>query len=129
MQDSGTTSSAENVHLSVPLPGERGSAVLAHMSSFLGYAIPLGQFLGPYTVELACAAESAFVRSHTREALNFQLTILAILFAGLLLWPLGIGPVVLALALLHSVIQTVRGARAASESRRFRYPLTIRLFE
>ena len=110
-----------------PSPTDRAFSVLAHMSSLLGYAIPFGQFLAPYTIQLLRGLESESVLEHTREVLNFQLTILFLLLVGLLLSPLGIGWVVVAAALLHSMIQTVRGARAASRSEPFRYPFSLRL--
>ena len=108
-------------------PSDRAFSVLAHMSSLLGYAVPFGQFLAPYTIQLLRGHESELVLAHTREVLNFQLTVLALLLLGLLLSPLGIGWVVIAAALLHSMIQTIRGAQAASRSERFRYPVTLRL--
>ena len=110
-----------------PHATDRAFSVLAHMSSLLGYAIPFGQFLAPYTIQLLRGLESEFVLAHTREVLNFHLTILVFLLVGLLLSPLGIGWVVIAAALLHSLIQTVRGAQAASRSEPFRYPFTLRL--
>jgi uncharacterized Tic20 family protein len=110
-----------------PHPTERTFAVLAHMSTLLGYAIPFGQFLAPYTIQLLRGPESEFVLGHTREVLNFQLAVLALLLLGLLLSSVGIGWVVIAAALLHSLIQTVRGAQAASRSEAFRYPFTPRL--
>ncbi len=110
-----------------PSSTERAFSVLAHMSSLLGYTIPFGQFLAPYTIQLLRGFESEFVLAHTREVLNFQLTILALLLLGLLLSPLGIGWVVIAAALLHSLVQTVRGAQAASRSEPFRYPVALRL--
>jgi hypothetical protein len=110
-----------------PSSTERAFSVLAHMSSLLGYTVPFGQFLAPYTIQLLRGFESDFVLVHTREVLNFQLTILALLLLGLLLSPLGIGWVVIAAALLHSLVQTVRGAQAASRSEPFRYPFALRL--
>ena len=126
MQEPNTPLTGASVSVA-PSPTERAFSVLAHMSSLLGYAIPFGQFLAPYTVELLGGLESKFVLAHTREVLNFHLTVLALLLLGLLLSPLGIGWPVIAAALLHSLIQTVRGAQAASRSEAFRYPLTVRL--
>ncbi len=106
---------------------DRTFSVLAHVSSFLGYAIPFGQFLGPYTIQLLRGSESEVVLAHTREVLNFQLTILGLVIAGFVLLSTGIGGVVIAAALAHSMVQTVRGARAASRSETFEYPFTLRL--
>ena len=108
---------------------ERAPAVLAHMTAVLGYAIPFGQFLGPYSVQLICGGESPFVRSHAREALNFQLTILGMLLVGLVLLPFGIGALIFVVVLVHSLVQTVRGAQAASRLEPFRYPLSVRLLQ
>jgi uncharacterized Tic20 family protein len=98
------------------------------MSSFLGYPIPFGQFLAPYTIQLVGGAGSHFVSSHTREVLNFQLNILVLLLLILALSTFGLGwLLLLPAALIYSVIQTVRGARAASRSQLFRYPVAFRL--
>jgi len=109
-------------------PPDRAMAVLAHMSSFLGYPIPFGQFLAPYTIQLVRGVSSGFVSSHAREVLNFQLNILALLLLGLALSAFGVGWLLLVpVALLYSLAQTVRGARAASRSQLFRYPVVFRL--
>lgn len=123
-----TNAPPTGTRISVALhPIERTFAVLAHMSSFLGYAIPFGQFLAPYTIQLLRGPESEFVLAHTREVLNFQLTVLALVLLGWLLSSVGVGWVVIAAALLHSLVQTVRGAKAASRSEPFRYPYSLRL--
>ena len=108
-------------------PEDRTRTVLPHVTTYLGYAIPFGQFLGPYTIQLLRGSESEVVLAHTREVLNFQLTILGLVVAGFVLLSTGIGWIVIAAALAQSMVQTVRGARAASRSETFEYPFTLRL--
>ena len=126
MHEPNTPAASGSVRVA-PDSTDRAFSVLAHMSSLLGYTIPFGQFLAPYTIQLLRGLESEFVLTHTREVLNFHLTILVLLLLGLALSPLGIGWVVIAAALLHSLVQTLRGAQAASRSELFRYPFALRL--
>lgn len=121
------TTTTRIIHATAASPEDRRLSVLAHMSSFLGYIIPFGQFLAPYTIQLLRGPESDFVFAHTREVLNFQITIVALLLAGLVLSPLGIGWLVIAATLAHSMWQTIRGARAASRTEPFEYPFTLRV--
>ena len=55
--------------------GERIWAMLAHLATFSGFVIPLGNLFAPVVVGLV-KRESAYVRHHVRSALMFQLSFL-----------------------------------------------------
>ncbi|MFC5380044.1 DUF4870 domain-containing protein [Aquipuribacter nitratireducens] len=128
-------------------PGGRGPApmtpsdettwsTLGHLSWLAGSVVGL-PFLGPLVLWLVLKDRGPFVRHHTAEALNFQVTVM--------LWLLGVGVVggvatlvtfgvlapalVLALVavLVLAVVLTVVAAVAASRGEWYRYPLTLRL--
>lgn len=119
----------------------RGWAVGAHLSALgigLMSAATLG-FLGPLAVWLIRKDEDPFVEHHAKEALNFQLTVLVVLVASILLaipavivgvLTLGIGLILMAVATLAAVILwfvlPIVAAVKASNSEGYRYPLTIR---
>ena len=107
---------------------ERAYAAVLHLSTF---PFPL---LGPLVMWLIQKDTSSFVDHHGREALNFQLTLVA---AGFVLCLVsfvtcGLGaivavPVGLALAVANIVL-TIMAAVRAHEGVRCRYPMTYRLF-
>jgi uncharacterized Tic20 family protein len=120
----------------LPQPDERNWAVAAHLGSLVAAYIALG-FLGPLLVLLLKGGESAFVRSHAVESLNFQISMLiyasvatvvafvaALLTLGLALFP--IIPLALVLAVVYLVLVIVASVRASS-GEHYRYPLTLRL--
>ena len=110
----------------VPTAEERNWAVAAHVGSFVAAWIALG-FLCPLVIMLVKGNDSAFIRRHAVESLNFQISLLiyaavsfALIFAliGFLLLPiLGI------FALVVIVLATIKAANGEF----YKYPLTIRL--
>ena len=107
-------------------PEERTWALLAHLSTFAGYLVPLGNILGPLVIWLARKDESAFVDRHAREALNWQisLTIYMVVAAILVFVLIGMA-MVLVLALLDLIL-TIQAAVTANQGREYRYPITLR---
>ena len=58
-----------------PVSDERTWAMLAHLVTFSGVVVPLGNLFAPVVVGLV-KRESAYVRYHARSALMFQLSFL-----------------------------------------------------
>jgi uncharacterized Tic20 family protein len=111
--------------------------MFAHISSIIaGFLLGLA-FLGPLVVMLTQGTKSAFVRRHSVEALNFQITVLILGAAGgvlsviLLLVTVGLGLLVIipvaAAALIAVLVFTVMGAVKANNGEEYRYPVNIRL--
>ena len=114
------------------LPSEvRNWAMAAHLSAFVGSFVALA-VLGPLVVWLIRREVDGFSEQHAREALNFNLTLLLLIVAGIVLSVVtfGIGLIVVVpLALVVGVawiVLTILAAVRASEGREYRYPLTIR---
>jgi uncharacterized Tic20 family protein len=104
----------------VPTSDEKTMAILSHILTLVA------PILAPLIIYLVKKDESAFVKWHAQESLNFQITvilvciILAISIIGiLLLWAVGI------FALICVIIATVR----ASEGKLYKYPLSLRLIK
>jgi len=101
--------------------------MLAHLSALVGLVMPLaGNVLGPLAVLLARHHESAFVTSHVKEALNFNITVtlaavlctfLALAFIGFLL-----GTALFIAWLVMTLIAAIR----ASEGAAYHYPFSVR---
>ena len=118
-------------------PGnERTWAGAAHWSALVAAFVALA-FLGPLVVLIAKGNQSAYVRSHAVESLNFQLSMLIYGFVGgvvavvVAIATLGIGllliiPIGLAFAGFWLVL-TIIAAVKSSNGEAYRYPLTIRM--
>ena len=116
---------------STPTPEERNWAAAAHLGAFVAAYVALG-LLAPLIVLLVKGGRSPYVRRHSVESLNFQITIL--IWAGvaflLALITLGIGlilivPVALAVVVFYLVVVILAGVRALN-GQDYRYPLTFR---
>jgi uncharacterized Tic20 family protein len=97
-------------------------AIGCHLAGFIG--APL---LVPFIIYLVMRNESAFVRDHAREALNFHLSLI---FYGILCWPfifIIIGfPMLIALGVFAFVVAIIAAIKT-SDGVAYRYPLCIRL--
>ena len=95
--------------------------VLSHLSILLGVGLLL-----PLIIYLVKKDESATLCHHSKEALNFHLSLYLYLLLCIPLTFILIGiPLMFALgaaALILSIVAAVRGA----DGREYRYPLTIR---
>jgi uncharacterized protein len=98
--------------LTDPTGRDRLLAALAHGSGYFT------TFVGPLVFMLTSGRRSPFIRGHAVEALNFQLTLLAIVVVTF-----GLGAVLYAVTWIVAAIAGL----AALAGQRFRYPLTLRL--
>jgi uncharacterized Tic20 family protein len=95
-----------------PTGRDRLLAGVAHGSGYFT------TFVGPLVFMLTSGRRSPFIRRHAVEALNFQLTLLAIVVVTF-----GLGAVLYAVTWIVAAI----AALAALAGQRFHYPLTLRL--
>lgn len=98
--------------LTDPTGRDRLLAAVAHGSGYFT------TFIGPLVFMLTSGRRSPFIRRHAVEALNFQLTLLAIVVVTF-----GLGAVLYAVTWIVAAI----AALAALAGQRFHYPLTLRL--
>jgi uncharacterized Tic20 family protein len=104
---------------------ERLWATLAHLSAFLGFVgIPV---IGPLVIFLIFGNRSQYVRHHSAEALNFNITMLGAAIVSGLLILVVIGLILLPIIALTWFILTIVATTAANRGEWYRYPLTIRL--
>lgn len=106
---------------------ERTWGMLAHLSAFAGFLVPLGSIIAPLVVWLIKRDQSAFVADQGKEALNFNISVLlAALVCGVLVF-VFIG-ILLGVALfIFWLAMTIIAGIKASEGVRYRYPITLRL--
>jgi uncharacterized protein len=104
----------------VPTNDEKTLAILAHILTFVA------AILAPLIIYLIKKDESTFVSYHAKESLNFQITVLIVVFVLMisivgifLIWIVGLA------ALAFVIIATIK----ASEGKLYRYPFSLRLIK
>ena len=102
-------------------------AVLAHLSTLVGYFIPFANVVCPLAVMLTKGRDSEFIEEHAREALNFQISLLVYALVGGILVFVVIGIFVLIGVAILDLVGVIMAAVAASKGRPYEYPLTFRL--
>ncbi|WP_037074628.1 DUF4870 domain-containing protein [Pseudonocardia spinosispora] len=106
---------------------DRNWAMGAHLSAIVGAWIFLG-LVGPLLVLVIRGDRSPFVRAHSVEALNFNISVLIYsIIGGLLLWLVGLGFLIWAVVGILWLVCTILGTVKANKGEYYRYPLTIRL--
>ncbi len=108
-----------------PTEWEKNWAMIAHMGSFVAAWVALG-LVAPLFVMLTKGKESAYVRRHAVESLNFQINALIWVAVSVVLFLVLIGIFMLAIFGVYYLIVVIVASVAASQGRRFRYPLIIR---
>jgi uncharacterized Tic20 family protein len=99
----------------------RGWAVAAHLTPLFGFG-----FIGPLIIWLIKRDEDAFVEEHSREALNFQISVLIYAIVSGLLILVLIGLLLLPVLVIFWFVASIVAAIKTANGQAFRYPLTIR---
>jgi uncharacterized protein len=100
---------------------EQTMALLSHLGGLL-----LG-FLGPLIVYLIKKDESAYVRHHATEALNFQITVFIAAMVSSVLMFVVVGFLLLPVVAVVDIVLCIMAAMAANRGEWYRYPISIRL--
>jgi len=94
-------------------------ATLTHVGGILFH------WLAPLIAYLILKDRGPFVRWHTRQALNFQLTVLIAYVAGIVLCFVFIGVFVLLAVVVVNIVFGIMAAMAANRGEFYRYPIAI----
>ena len=110
---------------------DRNWAAASHWGTLVAAWLAMG-FLAPLAIMFTVGQQSAFVRRHAVESLNFQISVLiygaaAILFS---IVTIGLGLLVVIpvglVFLVAALVFLIQGSIAAVNGREYRYPLTLR---
>ena len=116
-----STSSSSNI---------RTWCVLAHATALAGFFVPwAGHIVGPLIVWLAKRADSPEIDAHSKESLNFQISMLIYNAIAAILCLVLIGFVILGLLHILNIIFVIIASIQASEGKLYRYPFAIRLIK
>ena len=122
-----TETAAMSNELSVEQADEvRRLAMYCHLAGLLGYLIPFGNVIGPLVLWLMKREEHPYIDEQGKEALNFQLSMLAYVLLAFALVLVLVGFLLLPLLALFQIVMTVIAALKAKEGEAYRYPLTLR---
>ena len=98
---------------------EKMWATLTHVGGILFH------WLAPLIAYLVLKDRGPFVRWHTRQALNFQLTLLLAYIAGGVLTLIFVGIFVVLAAVILNIVFGIIAALAANRGEFYRYPIAI----
>lgn len=119
----------------VPTSDERTWAMFGHLSAFSAFLTGIGMVIGPLIVWLVKRDTMPFVADQAKEALNFNITVLLVGVALMLLviltfgigllivWPVG------AVVFVAWVVLTIIATVNANNGTYYRYPFTLRLIK
>jgi uncharacterized protein len=110
----------------LPTQDERTWGMVAHLAALGFFVVPFGNILGPLVVLLAKREHSAFVATHAKEALNFNITFLLGALVCCLLLQFSIGILFGAVLFVFWLVMTIIAALKANEGAAYRYPFTVR---
>jgi uncharacterized Tic20 family protein len=106
--------------------------MLSHIGAIVAAFVAMA-FLGPLLVLLIQGPKSPFVRRHAVESLNFQLTLLIALAAGVVVSIVTLGlalivvvPVAFVVGIAALIFMVIGGVRA-SHGEDYRYPINFRM--
>jgi uncharacterized Tic20 family protein len=109
-----------------PSSEERNWALASHVGAIVSAWFAMG-FLCPLIIMLVKGNESAFVRRHAVESLNFQISLLIYLVVSGILVLLVIGIFLLIALGIFALVVIILATIAAANGQDYRYPLCIRL--
>jgi uncharacterized protein len=118
-----------------PLTGEsstqqqRSTAALAHALTLLGFMVPFVNILAPLLIMVNDKGPGNFVKDHSRESLNFQITMMIAMFVNVALMFILVGFALACVQVVFELVVVIQAALAANEGRSYRYPLTLRLLK
>ena len=113
-----------------PPPGgvaqeDKTLAMLTHLSGIiLGFIVPLIIWLINKD-----KADKGWLNDQAKEALNFQITLLIIYVAGIILSVILIGALINLVAWVACIILSIMAALKANEGVAYRYPVALRLIK
>jgi uncharacterized Tic20 family protein len=102
---------------------EKDLAILIHVSAIVTL------FFGPLVIWILKRKDSEFVDFHGKQALDFELTVLIFLGIATVLKFLFIGYVLIPIVWIMAIVLNILAAVAASEGKRYKYPIALRLIK
>ncbi|WP_246357402.1 DUF4870 domain-containing protein [Pyxidicoccus fallax] len=110
----------------MPTQDEKTMGMLAHIGTLIANLFVGFGFLVPLFLMLTKGKESSFIREHSVESLNFQITCFIGFVIGGITACFGVGLVIIAAVWIASVAFAIIAGLKAKDGELYRYPATIR---
>lgn len=108
-----------------PSDDQKTLALITHLSGIvLGFIVPLIMWLINKD-----QPDKAFITDQSKEALNFQITLLFVYVVGIVLTIILIGALINMLAWLACIVLSIIAGVKAQQGEAYRYPFAIRLIK
>ena len=108
---------------------ERQWAMLSHLGTFSAFLIPFGNIIVPLVIWQVKKKESSFTVEHSKESLNFQISLMIYYIAATLLILIIIGFILFVGLFIFNIIIVIIAGIKANEGQYYQYPMTIRFIK
>ena len=108
---------------------ERQWAMLSHLGTFSACLIPFGNIIVPLVIWQVKKGESSFTVEHSKESLNFQISLMIYYIAATLLILIIIGFILFIGLFIFNIIIVIIAGIKANEGEYYKYPMTIRFIK
>ncbi|MFH0910347.1 MAG: DUF4870 domain-containing protein [Planctomycetota bacterium] len=108
---------------------ERMWAMLCHLSSLVGFIIPLGNIIAPLVIWMIKKEEYPLVEDQGKESVNFQITLFIAVIVVFVLMFVVIGVFLMPILLILWVVFVIMASMKANNGERYRYPVCIRFIK
>jgi|SRR5690606_16433508 len=103
---------------------EKQWILLSHLGTLIGYIIPFGNVVVPLLV-YSMKKESPLIQEHSRNSLNFQISITIYMVISFILVFILIGVALIFILALVQLICVIIATIKADRGELYRYPITI----
>ena len=114
---------------------DKNYSSITHLSGFAGWFFPFGNIIAPLVLWTAKKNESAYIDTHGKSAVNFQLSLivygflLAILFIPIAIFTLGLGIIAIIIGIIPAILLKIAliilASMKANSGEYYTYPFTI----
>lgn len=107
---------------------EKQWILLAHLGTLVGFIFPFGNIIVPLFI-YSTKKESLLIREHSRNSLNFQISISIYILVSLILILFVIGFFLITLCVVLQLVFVLVAAVNAEKNEIYQYPLTIQFIK
>lgn len=108
---------------------ENQIAMLVHLSTLMGWIVPLGNIIAPLFIWQLKRSEYPSLDEHGKEVLNFQISLTIYTIISVILVFVIIGFFGLFAVLIIDLILTIKASIAANNGKVYHYPLSIKFIK
>ena len=112
-----------------PTQDEKTLALVSHLGVLAGFIIPFGNIILPLILWQTQKDKSEYVSYHSKESLNFQITMMIGYIVSAILIFVFIGIFLMFALAIVSLVFTIIAAIKANEGIAYEYPFNLRLIK